>query len=141
MITFKRKKITLSLIDDYIKILVIKNFINNNFNQHNLSKSSLETLKITTYLNNILEDTYNKIFHQLKVDTLSLLILKKELKKSNSLFLQNKNMKSTINKYFLESVNIYRETPKKFKLLKLKNYPFLPFSLCTNNSPTLNAEK
>ena len=141
MIVFKRKKIKLSLIEDYIKIILIKKFTENNFNEFLMDENSLTTLKTIKILSFNLEQIYINVFNELKMNDLSLLILKKELNNNNSLFFQNKNIVSVLNNNYSIIKNIYFNAYEKFKLLKLKFNHFLFFSLCTNISPTLNAER
>ena len=83
---FKRKKIKLSLIDDYIKILLIENFFNNPFESINCSKLFFETKNLSQTLKN----KYDNLLNQLKLNDLSLLILKKELKENNNLYQHEK---------------------------------------------------
>ena len=139
MIFLKKRKIKLTLIEDYIKILSIKNFNQIVFDYFSPTISS--TLKTTQTLNMSLEKIYNEVFEKLKMNDLSLLILKKELQLSNSMFCQNKNLEQIIENNYLIVIQIYQNAYQKFKMLKLSPNYFFDLLLCTNNSPILNADK
>lgn len=81
-----KNKIKLSLIDDYIKICLIKNFLSNNFDSFNLSPSYLNLLSELKQTNSILEHSYNLLIQKLNLNNESLLILKDEVSKNNRQF-------------------------------------------------------
>ena len=81
-----RRKIKLSLIDDYIKIVQIKNFSNNSFDEFTLNEKSERNLTEIHNLSTLLEKTLESLFETLKLNDLSFCILKKELDQNNSLF-------------------------------------------------------
>lgn len=123
MMYFKRKKIKLSLIDDYVKILLIKNFLNNSF--ENVKLTNITTLKQTKELNLKLDEIYNQLFFKLKLNDLSLLILKKELKNNNILYLKEEQnsfltLENTIQKTYLILNDIFENLNKKLKFFKFK---------------------
>lgn len=123
MMYFKRKKIKLSLIDDYVKILLIKNFLNNSF--ENVKLTNITALKQTKELNLKLDEIYNQLFFKLKLNDLSLLILKKELKNNNILYLKEEQnsfltLENTIQKTYLILNDIFENLNKKLKFFKFK---------------------
>lgn len=91
-----KNKIKLTLIDDYIKICLIKNFLCNNFNQIDLPNSYLNEVEKLKQLNATLEQIYCEIFEKLHLNNLSLDILKKDLKHNNSQF-ENEEKKNNTN--------------------------------------------
>lgn len=122
---FKRKKIKLSLIDDYVKIMLIFNFCNNSFDNCVFSSTNEEFKKLKNF-NLKLKYAYEIILNKLKMNNLSLLILKKELKNNNSIYL--KVLKNNFNNFdqTLFSLNklmnmIHDNLSTKLKLLKIKS--------------------
>ena len=87
MLYFRRKQIKMSLIKDYVFLMCVKNFCNNSFDDF---AYVLQPIKTLSEQNHLLFQTYNKIFEKLKMNDLSLLILRKETKDDNSLFLNEK---------------------------------------------------
>ena len=83
---FKRNKVKLSLIDDYINILLVENFFNNDIDIKNFKTTTQEKYEKLKTLTSTLKSNYDKVFESLKLNDLSLLILKKELKNNNSFF-------------------------------------------------------
>ena len=91
-----KNKIKLTLIDDYIKICLIKNFLYNNFNEQDLSNLYLDEIEKLKKLNTALEHLYCEIFEKLQLNNLSLDILKKDIKHNNFQF-ENEEKKHTSN--------------------------------------------
>ena len=110
-----KKKIKLSLIDDYIKIMLIKQFYKN-YSQL-LNTPCLESTEQQALT---LENTYNLIFKLLKMDDLSLDILKKQLQNNSKNILTNsENLKSILEKSKLEISLIEKNLPEKMSKLKI----------------------
>lgn len=110
-----KKKIKLSLIDDYIKIMLIKQFYNN-YSQ--LISASCQESTGKQALN--LENTYNLIFKLLKMDDLSLDILKRQLQNNSKNFLLNsEKLKSILEKSKIEINSIEKNLPEKMSKLKI----------------------
>lgn len=123
MMYYTKKKIKLSLIEDYILICLVNNFYLNSFNS--LADEIRSLFEQTKQLNSQLKDTYELMFNKLKMNDLSLLILKKELKENNSLYkiskLQNfANIATTIESFNEKLTNILNNLPSKTTKLKLK---------------------
>lgn len=92
---FKRKKVKLSLIDDYIKIIIVNNFYKNPINQNILDNDTINLINKIKLISENLKIKYDEIFEKLKLNDLSLLILKKELHSNNSIY--NSFLKSNFN--------------------------------------------
>ena len=120
MLYFKKSKIKLSLIEDYIEIMKIENFFSNSFVDIEFDKS---IFKKCYNLNCKLSKAYNKLFESLKMYDLSLLILRKELKHNNVIYnnLQLNNFKD-INQTLLLLLSSLNQTFKNLlpKLKQLK---------------------
>lgn len=124
MFKFYRKKIKLSLIEDYIEIKKIENFFLNSFVNIQFDKNIFNNCK---NLNLQLLKLYNSLFESLKMNDLSLLILKKELKNNNYLFnnLKLKKFKEidqTILKLTIGLNRIFQNLLTKLEQLKIKDY-------------------
>lgn len=122
-----KNKVKLSLIDDYIKIILIKNFLNSTFNENNTGCVAL--LQNTQELDSQLEKIYEALFAKLKMNDLSFDILKKELKENNSLFLKTKqnnflNLENTLNNSNLQLNVIFNSLKSKISNLKI-NFPIV----------------
>lgn len=118
----KRKELELSLIDDYIKIIIARNFFDNMFNSNISEHKNFQNTKLLTQN---LEKIYDLILKKLNLDNLSLLILKKELKTNNSLYLIEKNNNfintiETTNKIFDVLQSIECSVANKIKHFKFK---------------------
>ena len=85
-----KNKIKLSLIEDYIKIVLIKNFYSNSFDDIDLSAESRKLLDNCKKLNQLLLSTYELLLDKLNLNDISLDILKQELKQNNLMFLREK---------------------------------------------------
>ena len=86
MLNFKKKRVKLSLIEDYLQIMLIHNFCSNSFEElknHNDFSDKLTQIK---QFETELKLVYENLFNILKMNDLSLLILKKELKENNIMF-------------------------------------------------------
>ncbi len=81
-----KNKIKLSLIDDYIKICLIKNFLNNNFEPAKLDSFYLNLIPKMKQIDLCLEQAYNEIFNLLKLNDTSLEVLKNNLSSNNKQF-------------------------------------------------------
>lgn len=115
-------KLKLSVIDDYIKIIVIKNLFNNSFS--NTIINCKEKFISTKMLDNRLEEAYIKLINKLKLNNNSFLILKKELEENNSLFLFAKENDFLNLEYVLDMANrdlneIMDNLNSKLKMLKV----------------------
>lgn len=123
MLNFRENKVKLALIEDYVTILSIHAFYDNNFDCiSNVECSSLFTQ--TKKLNNYIKTFYESLLKKLKFDELSLLILKKDIKSNNYLFkLEQKNnfktINSTLHKFELKINTIATNLNDKLKKLKL----------------------
>ena len=84
MLFFKKNKIKLSIIEDYIQLLVIDNFFKNDFScVVQLDKTLFaEVNKTHTFI----MFQYNQTLEKLKMNDLSLLLLKQELKDVNHIY-------------------------------------------------------
>ena len=125
MLIFKKNKIKLSLIEDYISILFIKNFFENDFSSIPLSDQDKDIFLETKKQTNSLFIIYESVFKRIKMYDLSLLILKKELKDNNILYAQTQNknfhnISQTINQFKQKLIQITNSLIGKQKLLKLK---------------------
>lgn len=92
----KKNRIKLSLIDDYIKIITMKNFLNNSFDDVEISSTSSLLLEKLQKANNKLENVLEKLLTCLNLKDSSFAILKTELEQNNKLFefLQIKHFKN-----------------------------------------------
>lgn len=123
MFNFKKRQIKLNLIQDYIKIVVFKNFFDNDFTKLD-EKFVTEDFNFTK---NKVNDTflvYDKILKKLKLNDLSLLILKKDLKQNNIMYeqLKNKNfsnLQGTLNIIQTNINKILIDLSINLKVLKL----------------------
>lgn len=125
MLIFKKNKIKLSLIEDYISIFFIKNFFENDFSSIPLSDQDKDIFLETKKQTNSLFIIYESVFKRIKMYDLSLLILKKELKDNNILYAQTQNknfhnISQTINQFKQKLIQITNSLIEKQKLLKLK---------------------
>ena len=86
MLNFKKKRVKLSLIEDYLQIMLIHNFCSNSFenleNYINFKNILIKIKQFETELKLI----YENLFSILKMNDLSLLILKKDIKENNVMF-------------------------------------------------------
>ena len=119
-----KKKVKLSLIDDYIRIVLIENFYNNSFEMFELDEDLTNTINKTKSVNCELKEIYEKLFEVLKLNDISLLVLKKELQINNNLYKKtlNKgilNLIEVLNRNFLELSIIKLNLNKKLQTLKL----------------------
>lgn len=119
-----KSKIKLSLIDDYIKIISIKNLFKNTYFQTLTTQSCVDLLTLTQKLDQYLEIIYNALFEKLKLKNISLDILNNELKENNSIFLslkQNKfsNLENILNSIYSDLKNISNTLKEKTDKLKV----------------------
>ena len=119
-----KKKVKLSLIDDYIRIVLIENFNNNSFDCFDLDSSLTDTINKTKLINCELKTIYEHLFDTLNLNDISLLVLKKELKLNNNLYKRTiskglLNLIEVINRNILELTIIKLNLNKKIKTLKL----------------------
>ncbi|MBO5955117.1 MAG: hypothetical protein J6Q13_04060 [Clostridia bacterium] len=122
MFKFNKNKIKLSLIEDYIEIIKIENFFSNSFVDIEFDKSIFNKCHS---LNCQLSKIYNSIFENLKMNDLSLLILKKELKNNNIIFnnlkLNNfKNINQTLLLLHTDLNQTFQDLLTKLEKLKAK---------------------
>ena len=110
---FKKRKVKLSLIDDYIRIILIENFYNNSFDAFNLDEETLKLLNKTKTFNLQLKNIYDELLEKLNLNDISLLILKKELKTNNTMF------KRISNKSFLNLLEVCERNNLELNLIEL----------------------
>ena len=108
MLYFRKNKIKLSLIEDYIKLQLI-------------NKLKINPTQNTYLINNLI-DLYEDLFIKLKMNDLSLLILKKELKTTNFSAHDTNKKLEIFNSYNNFLNNILLNLKTKLQVLKLKNY-------------------
>lgn len=128
-IMITRSGLKLSLVDDYIQIMLITNFCNNDFS---IINEQYLFNKIQTIKNgcNSLKTIYNKMFTLLKLNNASFAILNQQLTLNNSQFEKEKK-ENFINLVFtfkhmeniLYSINI--NLNYKLKKLKLDKYKII----------------
>lgn len=121
-----KNKLKLSLIDDYIKIVLIKNFYSNSFEDVDLNDESIKLMDSCKKLNQLLFSTYELLLEKLKLNEVSLDVLKQELELNNLMFLKEKaenfshlNELCNKNTKLLTAINLNLKT----KLEKLKINP------------------
>ena len=102
-----KNKAKLSLIEDYIKIILINNYFNKTCNFKNSLR--LNVIKEQVFK---LKCCYEFLFNELKFDSLSILILKKELK--NSIY-------SVVNKNELQATKHILNDIYKIKINLIKS--------------------
>lgn len=129
-----KNKLKLSLIEDYIKIVLIKNFFRNSFEGLNLSEQDKQVVDCSKNLNQILFSTYELLFERLKLNNLSLDILKQELEQNNLMFLEQKSLnfkgfKEVCTKNLNQLSEINSNLKPKLEKLKIK-----PINLFCKNS-------
>lgn len=122
MLYFRRKEVKMSLIKDYVFLMCVKNFCNNLFASYEINN---QTIKSLNKQNNLLFETYTKIFEKLKMNDLSLLILRKETKDNNCLYLKEKHNNfqtthETIKLLQTKQNRLTTELPNKLEILRLK---------------------
>lgn len=117
----KKNKIKLSLIDDYINIVLIKNFFNNSFAAFDLTDEHTQKINNSKSLDLMLEKTYISLFEKLNLKDLSFDILTKELEQNNSLFLSTNqaNIERVFNRTLLSLNSILNNLSSKLKQLKV----------------------
>jgi len=129
-----KNKVKLSLIDDYVKIVLIKNFFDNSFDNLNLDEQVRNAIQQTRSLNCQLEDFYEKLITKLKLDDISFDILKHDLTQNNQLFLRQANQNfehfpQIVGKTSSDIINIVKELAQKLKVLKVD----MPLPMLANN--------
>ena len=87
---FKKRQIKLSLIDDYVQILLIHNFLQNKFEKCEFDNDLIILLEELKQININLKSNYEKLIQFVKLDDISFLLLKRELKDNNHIFLLEK---------------------------------------------------
>lgn len=108
MLYFRKKRIKLSLIEDYIKLQLANKLFDN-------------STKKSQTINNLI-DFYEDLFVKLKMNDLSILILKKELNTTNFSSLNINQKLEIFNSYNSFLNNIVLNLKNKLKILKIKNY-------------------
>lgn len=124
MLFFKKNKIKMSIIEDYIKLLAFENFFKNDFSIIDSNILNVDLLATTNQKFVVVFDNYNHTLKRLKMNDLSLLILKKELKDCNFLFLKQqetnfKNINSTIHNIDIQLELLNFNLNKKQKELNI----------------------
>ena len=116
-----KNKIKLSLIDDYVKLVIFENFLNND-------ERNSTTLKIAS-VNSRLKKIYDELFKKLNMNDCSLLLLKKQLKQNSQLQLicNQQNRNDLLNHINSEINKISSQLKQKLGKLKVK-----PTELLTN---------
>lgn len=120
-----KKKTKLSLIDDYIKIVLINNFCSVDFKNFNLDDTLIASINNIKNDNIIWKHLYERLFDVMRLKDVSFLVLERDL-----LLYENRNITSAhdiIRVYNMienELECIKNNFTKKIKLLKCE-----PFSL------------
>jgi len=110
-----KNKIKLSLVDDYVKLVIFENFFN--------SYNRLDEIDISNqqHKNSQLKKVYDAMFEKLHMNDCSLLLLKQQLKDNNNLssMCNEENEHDLLEKVF-DSINkIERELKCKMHTLKI----------------------
>ena len=118
-----KNKVKLSLIDDYIKIVLINNFFQNDILLNDLSLES--KVAEIRQLNNHIKLIYEQLFETLKLNDTSLMILKNDLKQNNQMFNleTNSNFNHTpkiVEKAYNDLIDISQNLNEKLKVLRVK---------------------
>lgn len=109
-----KNKIKLSLIDDYVKLVLFENF----FNTYNISSSQEIASKHNQSTK--LKRLYDIIFEKLSMNDCSLLLLKQQLKQNNELTkLCNEHTERDIFKKISENVDSIEQN-LSYKMARLK---------------------
>ena len=112
-----KNKIKLSLVDDYVKLVIFENF----FNSYN-SFAGIEVVQKRNQ-NSQLRKVYDIMFEKLRMNDCSLLLLKQQLKANNNLsYICNKQTEQDIINKIFDSINqIEANLKDKIRLLKIKS--------------------
>lgn len=123
MCKLTKNKVKLSLIDDYIKIVLINNFFQNDILLNDLSLEG----KVTEIkqLNNRIKLIYEQLFDILKLNDTSLMILKNDLKQNNQMFTLETNSgfnhtPKIVEKAYNDLIDISQNLNEKLKVLRVK---------------------
>lgn len=118
-----KNKVKLSLIDDYIKIVLINNFFQNDILLNDLSLE--RKVAEIRQLNNHIKLIYEQLFEMLKLNDTSLMILKNDLNQNNKMFNleTNSNFNHTpkiVEKAYNDLIDISQNLNEKLKVLRVK---------------------
>lgn len=115
-----KRKLKLSLIDDYIKIITIKNFYNNPLEQYYNVEILKKINKLKELLNN-LSTIYLQIFEKIRLKDESFILLNHELSLNNKLFesITYENFSQTVDKTDNDIHSITNNLSYKLKKLKI----------------------
>ncbi len=115
-----KRKLKLSLIDDYIKIITIKNFYNNPLEQYYNVEILKKINKLKELLNN-LSTIYLQIFEKIRLKDESFMLLNHELSLNNKLFesITYENFSQTVDKTDNDLHSITNNLSYKLKKLKI----------------------
>lgn len=109
-----KNKIKLSLVDDYVKLVIFENFLN----IYNGSTSKEVVIKINQ--SSRLKSLYDVIFEKLSMNDCSLLLLKQQLKQNNELTkLCNEQTERDMLKMIFEKLDSIEQN-LSYKMTKLK---------------------
>lgn len=122
-----KAKIKLSLIDDYVKISVIINFLNCSLNDECGQPNCTLLLQNTQDIGNKLKSAYEFLFEKLNLNNTSFMVLKQQLLCNNAfLTLQQKNAESlpvVLEKMYGDLQQITSNLKPKLEKLKLNVGP------------------
>lgn len=113
MIFLTKNKLKLSLIDDYTRIVLIENFYNNSFEHFNLDEETIKLINKTKEDNQQLKLKYENIISYLKMEDISFLVLKKDLKQNNHMY------KKACTKSFLNLLEVFERNNLELNLIEL----------------------
>lgn len=116
-----KNKLKLSLIDDYVKLVIFENFFNT---YNNLSfKEAISKRRQNTRLKKL----YDILFEKLSMNDCSLLLLRQQLNKNNQLEMlcNQQTEKDTLKKIFNSINNIEKMLPEKLARLKINSLELL----------------
>ena len=129
-----KNKIKLSLIDDYIKIVLIKNFYSNSFEEVDITDDNKTLMDTSKKLNQVLFSTYELLFEKLKLNDASLDVLKQDLEKNNLMFLQKQSQNfADLKEIFTKQIDLLNNINLNLKS-KLNRLKINPVKLFCQNS-------
>lgn len=119
-----KTNLKLSLIDDYIQIVLIENFFKNEISTI-FSSLSTNIHKIQKHCS-LLKSFYEKLINLLKLNNVSFLVLQKQLSLNNTLYEKEKlnnflNTPKIINQFEETLINISKNIKQKLTKLKLNS--------------------
>ena len=120
----KKRQIKLSIIDDYTKIILLKNFLNNSFDGVELDSTSSFLFINLKEKTETLEKIYNQLISHLNLKNTSFCVLEQELNMNNQQFelLKLRNfdkLQSNLLLALQKINNIFSSLPEKLNCFKL----------------------